>query len=707
MHQHLFYLCSTPQTARNRLTLLASNLTLALLGCLGSGAVGATEIEEVVVIADFRGISVMDAATSISVISSDVIRQRAAQHFEEIINTIPNFNVSGGTGRSRFFQIRGIGERSQFIEPVNPSVGMLMDNVDFSGVGSVATMMDVAQVEVLRGPQGTRYGANALAGLIHITTRAPEPEFASSIKANVGDYGHRTLGLTTTGPISATSSFRLAAESHTSDGYYNNSFLGRNDVNAQNELSLRGKLRLISAAGTTTPWETTLTLARTEIDNGYDSFTLDNSRTTLSDEPGHDRQTSTSFASNSTWQGDTMDVQVIASLANTNSDYGYDEDWTFTGIHPDGYSSFDNYLRQRQTRSLEARLISSEPLTLAGIDSHWVLGVYGLDSSESLYRHYTYDADFNSEFGFTNLALFTQLDSQLAPQWQLSTGLRIERRQSDYQDTRGVAFEPQENFWGGRLALQYFPAPQQMLYVSLSRGYKAGGFNADGSLDADLRQFDAEYLLELELGAKASLVDDTLQLQAAVFIDKRQDQQVKSSLLRPRADGSTAFIDYLGNAARGTNRGLELSSRWTATDELSLFTNLGLLQARFDEFINAAGADLAGRDQAQAPHYTYNIGADLNLGDWQANLSVDGKDEFYFSDRHSLQSTPYTLLNASVAYIQPQWRLSLWGRNLTNKDYTIRGFGSFGNDPRKGYITEPYVQFGEPRMVGLSAEYQL
>jgi len=243
--------------------------------------------------------------------------------------------------------------------------------------------------------------------------------------------------------------------------------------------------------------------------------------------------------------------------------------------------------------------------------------------------------------------------------------------------------------------------------VSLSRGYKAGGFNADGSLDADLRQFDAEYLLELELGAKASLVNDTLQLQAAVFIDKRQDQQVKSSLLRPRADGSTAFIDYLGNAARGTNRGLELSSRWTATDELSLFANLGLLQARFDEFINAAGADLAGRDQAQAPHYTYNIGADLNLGDWQANLSVDGKDEFYFSDRHSLQSTPYTLLNASLAYIQPQWRLSLWGRNLTNKDYTIRGFGSFGNDPRKGYITEPYVQFGEPRMVGLSAEYQL
>ena len=682
---------------------------LLLLGCcsiLATPAISA-ELEEVVVMADYRDLNDAQLATSITVISSAVVRQRAAQHFEEIINSIPNFNVSGGTGRSRFFQIRGIGERSQFIEPINPSVGLLIDNVDYSGAGSIATMMDVDQIEVLRGPQGTRYGANALAGLINITTRNPEPEYATSLKANVGDYGHRTLGLTTTGPITALSSFRLAAETHQSDGYYANSFLNRDDVNQRDETSLRGKLQLISAPGADLAWETLLTLANTNVDNGYDAFTLDNSRTTLSDQPGHDRQESTSLALDTTLHLASVDLQLLASLGNTDSEYGYDEDWTFVGIHPDGYSAFDDYLRRRDTFNLEARVISNQPIKTGSLSTDWLVGIYALQTREDLTRIYTYDSDFNSEFDFTNLAIFTQLDTSITDQWQFSTGLRLEQRDASYKDSRAVAFNPKENFWGGRLALQYFPNEGKMLYTSLSRGYKAGGFNTDGSLDADLRQFDAEYLVELELGAKLSLADDTLQLKVAIFYDQRRDQQVKSSQLRVRANNSTEFVEYLGNAARGTNRGFELESRWLTHDNLTLFANIGLLQARFDEFVNEAGENLAGRDQAQAPAYTYNLGANIDIGRWHTSISVDGKDEFYFSDRHSLTSTAYTLLNANISYIQPRWKLSFWGRNLTNKDYTIRGFGSFGNDPRKGYITEPYVQYGEPRMIGVSAEYEL
>ena len=682
---------------------------LLLLGCcsiLATPAISA-ELEEVVVMADYRDLNDAQLATSITVISSAVVRQRAAQHFEEIINSIPNFNVSGGTGRSRFFQIRGIGERSQFIEPINPSVGLLIDNVDYSGAGSIATMMDVDQIEVLRGPQGTRYGANALAGLINITTRNPEPEYATSLKANVGDYGHRTLGLTTTGPITALSSFRLAAETHQSDGYYANSFLNRDDVNQRDETSLRGKLQLISAPDADLAWETLLTLANTNVDNGYDAFTLDNSRTTLSDQPGHDRQESTSLALDTTLHLASVDLQLLASLGNTDSEYGYDEDWTFVGIHPDGYSAFDDYLRRRDTLNLEARVISNQPIKTGSLSTDWLVGIYALQTREDLTRIYTYDSDFNREFDFTNLAIFTQLDTSITDQWQFSTGLRLEQRDASYKDSRAVAFNPKENFWGGRLALQYFPNEGKMLYTSLSRGYKAGGFNTDGSLDADLRQFDAEYLVELELGAKLSLADDTLQLKVAIFYDQRRDQQVKSSQLRVRANNSTEFVEYLGNAARGTNRGFELESRWLTHDNLTLFANIGLLQARFDEFVNEAGENLAGRDQAQAPAYTYNLGANIDIGRWHTSISVDGKDEFYFSDRHSLTSTAYTLLNANISYIQPRWKLSFWGRNLTNKDYTIRGFGSFGNDPRKGYITEPYVQYGEPRMIGVSAEYEL
>jgi outer membrane receptor protein involved in Fe transport len=353
------------------------------------------------------------------------------------------------------------------------------------------------------------------------------------------------------------------------------------------------------------------------------------------------------------------------------------------------------------------RLISNEPLEAAGLSTDWVVGIYGLQTDEQLQRFYTFDSDFTSDFDFTNLALFTQLDTQLTDRWHWSTGLRVERRQANYQDSRGVQFDPTETLWGGRLALQYTPQTRQMYYLSLSRGYKAGGFNTDGSLDADLREFSSESLLELELGAKLNLADDRLTLRAALFFDQRRDQQVKSSLLRLRPNGSTEFIEYLGNAAEGTNRGLELESQWLALDYLTLYANVGLLRAQFDRFINEAGEDLAGRDQAQAPRYTYSVGSQLQFGDWQTDLSVDGKDSFFFSDRHELRSTTNTLLNATISYIQPSWRLRLWGRNLTNEDYTIRGFGSFGNNPAKGYITEPYVQFGEPRMIGFSAEYTL
>jgi len=678
----------------------------AAFGMVSLGA-NAAALEEVIVIADFRNTNEADVATSISVISADAISARGAQHFEEMVARIPNFNLSGGTGRARFFQIRGIGERSQFVEPINPSVGLLIDNVDFSGAGSVATLMDVEQIEVLRGPQGTRYGANALAGLINITTRDPEPDFGASIKATVGDYGHSTLGFTGTGPLSDNTSFRLAAEKHQSDGYYRNSFLNRDDVNQRNETSLRGKLKMVSDPSADTSWETVFTLANTDIDNGYDAFTFDNSRITQSDQPGHDRQDSTSIASNTTWYGAALDLQIIASLGRTDSEYGYDEDWTFDGFHPDGYSSFDNYARQRDTSSLEARLISNEPLQIASLETDWVVGIYGLQTDETLQRTYTFDSDFSSDFDFTNLALFTQLDTALSSRWNLSTGLRVERRTANYSDSRGVQFDPNETLWGGRVGLQYTPQTRQMYYLSLSRGYKAGGFNTDGSLDADLREFSSESLLELELGAKLNLADDRLTLRGAIFVDQRRDQQVKSSLLRPRPDGSTEFIEYLGNAAEGTNQGIELESQWLALDNLSLFANVGLLRARFDRFINEAGVDLAGRDQAQAPRYTYSLGAQLAQGHWQTDVSVDGKDDFFFSDRHELRSTTQTLLNANISYVRQDWRLRLWGRNLTNKDYTIRGFGSFGNNPANGYTTQPYVQFGEPRMIGFSAEYTL
>ena len=673
---------------------------------VGLAAAAENTIEEIVVTADFRARSELDMATSVTVMTEAAIKSRSAQHFEELANAIPNVNYASGSNRARFFQIRGIGERSQFVAPINPSVGFLVDNVDFSGAATIATMMDVKQVEVLRGPQGTRYGANALAGLINVKTHDPEDQFAASLKLGAADYNTQTITAMVTGPMTETVSARLAVGSHRSDGYYENLFLRTKRNNAQDEQSIRGKLSAEISAN----WQLDLSLSHVDIDNGYDSFTLDNSRTTLSDEPGQDQQESLALAIDSSWQLDNFDLKLIVGLADSDMEYGYDEDWTFAGIHPDGYMSRDNYIRNRETQSLELRFLSNDSSRLFSDSTDWLFGVYTLKSSESLKREYTFLAsDFRSDYDFDTAAAFFQLDSSLSEKLTLETGLRVERRDTIYRDSELLGFSPMETLWGGRVAAKYLLNSNTMAYASIARGYKAGGFNTDGTLDADLREFGEEFLIEYELGIKSSLLENKLHLKAAVFHDDRQDQQVKSSEGRIRVNGSTEFVDFVGNAAEGSNNGMELEAVWYPSQQLGLTASLGLLDATFDSFVNSENQDLSGRDQAHAPGYMAHLAANYNLGAWSLSVSLDAKDDFYFSDSHNVESDPYELLNLNLSYSGERWSLIFWGRNLTNQDYAVRGFffGEFGNDPRKGYAPEPYVQYGEPRMVGVSYEVQL
>ena len=686
------------------------SVTLSLFACLsftqGLAVAAENAIEEIVVTADFRARSELEMATSVTVMTEAMIKSRSAQHFEELANAIPNVNYASGSNRARFFQIRGIGERSQFVAPINPSVGFLVDNVDFSGAATIATMMDVEQVEVLRGPQGTRYGANALAGLINVKTNDPQDQFAANLRLGAADYNTQTVSAMVTGPLTETVSARLALGSHRSDGHYENSFLQTKKNNEQDEQSIRGKLSAEMSAN----WRLDLSLSHVDIDNGYDAFTLDNSRTTLSDEPGRDQQESLAFAIDSSWQLDSLDLKLIVGLADSAMEYGYDEDWTFAGIHPDGYMSRDSYIRDRETQSLELRFLSNESSRLFSNSTDWLFGVYTLNSAESLRREYTFlSVDFQSDYDFTTVAAFFQLDSSLSEKLTLETGLRVERRDTIYRDSEQLGFSPAETLWGGRIAAKYLLNSNTMVYGSIARGYKAGGFNTDGTLDADLREFGEEFLIEYELGVKSNLLENKLHLKAALFHDDRHEQQVKSSTGKIRANGSTEFVDFIGNAAEGTNNGVEFEAVWYPSEQLGLTASLGLLDATFDSFINSENQDLSGRDQAHAPGYMAHLAADYNLGDWSLSVSLDAKDDFYFSDSHNVQSDPYELLNMNLSYSGERWSLSFWGRNLTNQDYAVRGFffGEFGNDPRKGYAAEPYFQFGEPRVIGVSYEVQL
>ena len=662
-----------------------------------------SELEVITVTGDFNQYNLQKIPASISVITEQDISRRNAQNLEEVVAIAPNVNFSSGSQRARYYQIRGIGERSQFSETINPSVGVMIDGIDFTGIGSVSSMFDVSQAEVFRGPQGTRFGANALAGLINITTNAPTDEFEGRAKLTAGNYDSYGAGIALSGPANDATNYRLAIEKYNSDGFIDNTYLGREDTNNRDELTARVKL----AVEINPLWHVDVSAFYFDFDNGYDAFSLDNNRNTLSDEPGFDRQETKAFAVNSTYIGvPHFDFTTILTFADSDLAYGYDEDWSHIGLHPWEYSSTDYYFRDKQTVTAEFRFNSKYNI-LAGSQYQWVAGVYFKTDDEDLTREYTYlDSNFTSDFETKTTAGFAQLDYLLADNLTLTTGLRVERRSAEYENSDQFDFDPSDTMLGGKVVLAYQVNENTLWYGSINRGYKAGGVNTDGSLPEELRDFDPEYLWNYELGYKLNFLDNKAYVRATAFYMDRSDVQVKSSkdILRP--DGSSEFITYLGNAAEGENYGIELDSSWQATESLELFAAVGLLRTTLDDFTNANGENFSGRDQAHAPDYTYNLGLNYFVNDqWMLSVSVDGKDAFYFSDSHNEKSESVNLVNASVNYSINDWQVSAWVRNATDEDYKTRGF-YFGNDPRDGYTAKQYHQYGEPSVFGVTLNYQ-
>ncbi|PKH88227.1 TonB-dependent receptor [Colwellia sp. Bg11-28] len=683
-------------------------------------------LETITVTSDFRQQNLQNTPASLSVLTDIEINQRNARHLEELVAVSPNVNFASGSQRARYYQIRGIGERSQFQEPINPSVGMIIDDIDFTGIGSIANLFDVKQAEIFRGPQGTRFGANAIAGMINITTNEPTEDFEGAVQLGVGNYNSYDMGVALSGPASDTVNYRLAVNQHNSDGFTENIHLQRDDTNNRDELSVRGKLAIEASN------DLTIDLAGFyfDFDNGYDVFSLDNTRETYSDQPGFDQQETAAFSAKFTYTGfESATLLAIVSHSDTDLGYGYDEDWAFGEyewrsddpvytpdpcITPsgcladfDGYSSTDHYYRDKTVLTTELRAVSNQGQEIFNGSTAWVAGVYFKQDDEDLLRQYTYaSGDFTSINESTSVALYGQLDTQIAEKWSLMSGLRIENRSADYNNSDLFDDSIDDTMVGGKLVLSYQQNEDSMWYGSINRGYKAGGHNTDGTLPEDLRTFDPEYLLNYEIGYKVSLLENSAYVRTSVFYMDREDMQVKSSKTIIREDGSSEFISYLGNAATGSNYGVEIEGAWYINDLINVYGSLGLLDTEFNDFVNADGVSLSGREQAHAPNYQFNVGINVQPTDhWLINLSVDGKDSFYFSDSHDEQSEAVALLNASVAYIQDNWQIKIWGRNLANEDYANRGF-YFGNDPRDGYTAKQYTQLSEPLVFGATLDYQ-
>jgi len=695
-----------------------------------------SQLDEIIVTATLRATPATEVPGSITVLDGQVLQDAGRANFEDVLGLIPNLNWAGDTSLPRYFQLRGIGELQQYQGAPNPSVGFLIDDIDFSGLGTAGTLYDIDQVDVLRGPQATRYGANALGGLIYLRSAEPTDTLYGRVDLDGGDYGTRSEGAVISGPIdSLDSGFRLAVQHYYTNGYFNNVYLNRDDTNREDEYTYRAKW-------TFTPSDRLrfeLTAVQVDIDNGYDAFTIDNSRNTESDQPGVDSQHSTGVSARVHYlTSDTVGFTAVATYAKSIIKYSFDGDWGNPVLWAPVatiYQASEVQNRDRTTKTIELRLGTE--------DTHgfgWLVGFYGnlldetlSDLSLSDYQPLGTPVDpvddqsdnvIDSGYRARNLALFGELDGDLAANLRWSFGLRGERWSANYQGTTTdflgtntgytnapvtptaiesvtlAALSPVNNLWGGHVSLTYKLDSTQSLYTTVSRGYKAGGFNLSQGLLPNQLLFNPETDVSVEAGYKADMLDHRLKINADVFYLYRHDAQITTSF---QSDPSNPddFVFYTGNAASGHNYGLESDADWRAADRVTLGANLGLLQTYFEDFVQqgASGTTLltVSRELANAPHWQAAVNATYRdpRGPF-ARVDVTGMGGYYFDlPPNETTSKPYGLFNAKIGWETARWSAYLSGRNLLDKRYPVRGF-YFGDVP-PNFTNEVYVQLGDPR----------
>jgi iron complex outermembrane recepter protein len=692
-----------------RILMKRFTFSLPVAGLLFSASTFAAEthieLPELIISADFRPATAQETPISLTIIDEETIRARNAQHIEEVLNLAPNVNVSSGASRGQFFQIRGMGERSQFAAPINPSVGLNIDGIDFSRTGGAATLFDIDSVEVLRGPQGTKFGGNALAGSINMRSTEPTKDFKLRFQTGIAEYNTRNVGVAVGGSIIEDKLLgRASIFTNRSDGYMDNVTLGRDNTQNHDELTFRSKFKWLATDDLTVDF----TFMHLDIDNGYDAFTFNNSRRSQADNPGEDSQNTDAFAVKTNWQAtDGIILQSEMTYLKSDIVYSYDADWGFAGQFDESlfpYIGFEAFKRKRENTSIELRALSDKAGRIFNDSTDWTVGLFYFKQNEGFNQNSDFgvfgatilEGDYKTE----NTALYGQLDSHLTEKLTLITGARIERFSAKYDDSNALGIDTSEPLYGGKVGLNYQATNNQLLYTTLSRGYKSGGVNNNNNLNPNQRRFNTEYLWNYEAGVKSSWLNGALLTHVAAFYAKREDAQVKSS----QAVG-VQFIDAIANAAKATHMGIEADVDWFVTDQFRVIGALGLLDATFDLYENAP-IDIEGRQVAQAPNYQYTFGAEWMMNSqWTLRANVEGKDDFFFSDSNNAKSNAYALVNASIDYKLKHWKVALWARNLFDKDYGTRGF-FFGNNPANGYTEETYIQYGEPRIVGLTATYE-
>ena len=683
-----------------------------------------------------------NTTASVTVLAEDALEDKGVQHFEDVINAIPNLTWTGGTSRPRYIQIRGIGENSQFEgETPDSSVRFLIDDLDLTGLGTVGNLFDVQQVEVLRGPQAGAFGANAAGGVVRIVTNEPTPYWSGQAEATVGNDDLRAGGVAVGGPLLKNDpeqlTFRLAVHQLVQNGFRENEYLDNDDTNERDELTTRLKLRWLANED----WQFDGQLFYADADNGYDEWSLDNTGFDInSDEPGRDEQESLAGSLRAVWTGlDRVDVSNILSGTQTESVYSYDSDWGAGYVLPpsdSGYLGFLQVDRKRDVFSNELRFDSSQQEDALGIIDRWTIGFHYQHLKEDSIADYDDDfgtMDASSKYENESYALFGQTAHDFSQTTRIIVGLRVEQYEVDarskgmdsgYYDGRLNNGSSSEDgtLWGGKITLEHDLNKNHTLFASAARGYKAGGANVSTfSFGFDPKTYEDETLYNFELGLRSDWYEAAVTTQITGFYLQRQNAQLRDSV------GAGGFFRYLTvNGNDASHYGLEAEATWQIDENWSVSAGFGLLETTrdgytafdsdesiddsldVDDIDDPVAVQIDSRSLANAPNYNYflRINYQPESGLF-AHIELTGSDSYYESNSHDEKRSEFALVNAAIGYRYENWTFTLWAKNLFDERYEKRIFyvNNFHPDDAYARVNRRYENPANPSTFGVTANY--
>ena len=681
--------------------------------------------KEIIVRAGLSDESLQKVASSVTVITGDHIRETGADHFQSLTEQIPNLNWAGGTSRPRYFQIRGIGERSHYFGegPPNFSVGFVLDDMDLSGLGMVGLLYDIDQIEIFKGPQSSVYGPNAMAGLISLKSTDPTDHFEMRTSTSFGSDNHYGGSSVMNVQFMKNMKLRLGGVNNYSDGFRENVTQSVTHTNKREESFSRMKL----SYDPNNQLSILATLIYTKLENGYDAWAPDNNTDfkTYSNDKGEDSQRTYGYSLRANFEAsENLSITSITSFTETDLVHAYDGDWADSSYWHDNhdfdpavegwaYEFYDKNERNRANLSQEIRL-SMGSIILGGYFKHLI------EQDEA--KGYLFGGvatDAISHYDFQATAGYAQYGLDLTSSLKLKANVRFENNSIIYDgSSQGfndywekiflppIHFNIDHSMLGYRAALHYLKDEYTSFYGSVSQGYKSGGVNQQPYLSDISRPYEPEFIQNFEIGLKHAI--DKYRTQLSVFYDQRKDQQVSVSSQQVEGDPNS-FLYYTGNAGSGTIQGFEWENMLNVSSNLSMDASLGYLKTWVDKFIYFAseGMETSGgdREAAMSPVITGSLRLNYsNDSGIFGSVRSSYKSGYFYSDSHNEKAEPYTLTNLALGKSFGKTTTTIWIRNAFDERFTTRGF-YFGLIP-PDYPDQLWKSYGDPRQIGVSMNYK-